>query len=82
MNAENEVLKFICIIFLKAYSKIFTVSDGEWGKNTSLVEENFLNFEVFILFLHKTFVCIEKIEYRLLVNLNKYFNTISNSQQT
>lgn len=61
---------------------MFTVSDGEWGKNTSRVEENFLNFKVFILFLHKTFVCIEKIEYRLLVNLNKYFNTISNSQQT
>lgn len=80
MNVENEVLKFICIIFLQVYLKIFIVSDGEWGKNIFRVEENFLNFEVFIFFLYKIFVCIEKIEYRLFVNFNKYFNIISNLQ--
>lgn len=81
MNVENEVLKFICIIFLQVYLKIFIVSDGEWGKNIFRVEENFLNFKVFIFFLYKKFVCIEKkIEYRVFVNFNKYFNIISNLQ--
>lgn len=80
MNVENEVLKFICIIFLQVYLKFFIVSEGEWGKNIFFVEENFLNFNVFIFFLYKIFVCIEKIEYRLFVNFNKYFNIISNLQ--